>query len=329
MRRRKFITLLGGVAASWPLAAHAQQPKMVTIGYLHTGSQQVWRPFIDAFVRGLHTVGYTEGQNVQIEYRWAEGALDKLPELAADLVHRKVSVIAASGGGTNAPLAARAATSAIPIVFTVGSDPIKGGLVPSLAHPGGNVTGVSILNADTQLKRLELAREMVPDASTVFLLANLQNPNTAGNVAELERAVRVGGQEFELVRAGTPGELDMAFAHMATNAGRAVLIVAIDPFFNEQCKQIAMLAAQHAIPAVYYFRGFMWAGGLISYGGDGLAAYKLAGEMVGKILGGAKPQEMPVQQSIRFELLINLKTAKSLGLRVSDRLLALADEVVE
>jgi putative tryptophan/tyrosine transport system substrate-binding protein len=328
MRRREVITLLSGAVAAWPLATRAQQAAMPVIGYLHAGSEGVWRPFIASFVQGLQAAGYLIGRNVEIEYRWAEGVIDRLPSLAAELVGRKVSVIAASGGGNDAPLAAKAATSTIPIVFTVGTDPVKAGLVTSLTRPEGNVTGVSILNSDTQSKRLELARELVPDASTVFMLGNPHNPNTAKSAAEMQLLVQAGSQNFQFVTASTPAELDSAFERVGA-VGKSVLIVAIDPFFNDRSSQITSLAAQHRVPAVYYQRGFMLAGGLASYGGNTFAAYKLAGEMAGKILSGSKPQEMPVQQSVKFELVLNLKTAKALGLTIPSTLLAIADEVIE
>jgi putative ABC transport system substrate-binding protein len=329
--RRQLIALLGGAAAAAsglrPLAARGQE-HIKTVGFLHSGSQSLWLPFANAFGRGLAGAGFVEGRNVATEYRWAGGAIDRLPALAADLVSRKVSAIAASGGGIDAALAARAATSTIPIVFTAGTDPVKAGLVASLSRPGGNITGVSILNAETGLKRLELARELVPQASTVVLLANPKNPNTGLNVTEMETAVRAGGQRFRLLTASTENELNSAFESLA-DLRQAVIIVAIDPFFNDRSAQITGLAARYSLPAIYYSRVFMLTGGLITYGGDGLDAYRQAGALVAKILRGAAPAKLPVQQSVKFELVINLKTAKALGLTMPPMLLARADEVIE
>ena len=324
--RREFITILGG-AATWPLSLRAQQP-MPVVGFLHSGSQSVWMPFAHAFVKGLETSGFVVGKNVAIEYRWAGGAIDRLPTLAADLVGRRVSAIAATGGGIDAALAARAMTSTIPIVFASGVDPVKGGLVASLSHPGGNITGVSILNAETGLKRLELVRELVPNASTIVMLANPKNPNTGLNVVEIETAVRAGGQTFRLLTASTENDLNSAFESLA-DLRNAAMVVAIDPFFNDRSPQIVSLAARYSLPAIYYTRVFVAEGGLIAYGGNVLEAYRQVGVMTAKILRGANPAEVPVQQSVKFELLINLKTAKTLGLTVPPSLLTRADEVIE
>jgi putative ABC transport system substrate-binding protein len=312
MRRREFITLLGG-AAAWPVPLRAQQP-MPVVGFLHSGSQSVWMPFANAFVAGLAAAGFVEGRNIAVEYRWAGGGLDHLPALAADLVQNKVSAIVASGGGIDSALAARAATSTIPIVFTSGVDPVKAGLVASLSHPGGNITGVSILNAETGLKRLQLLRELVPRASTVVMLANPKNPNTDLNVGEIELAARAAGQAFLRLTASTEQELNAAFESLGSLRAGA-LIVAIDPFFNDRSAQITGLAARYAVPAIYYSRVFVMADGLISYGGATADAYRQGGALVAKILRGANPAELPVQQSVKFELVINPQNGQNAGPR--------------
>jgi putative ABC transport system substrate-binding protein len=328
MRRPDFIKVMAGSAAAWPLAARAQQQPTPVVGFLHSGSQSVWMPFANAFKKGLETSNFVDGHNVRIEYRWANGAIDRLSELAAELVSLKVSVIDASGGGTDSVRAAKAATSTIPIVFTVGTDPVKAGLVSSISHPDGNVTGISILNTETGLKRLELLHELVPNASTVVLLANPKNRNGDLSTAEVETAARGAGLNFQLLTASNEGELNSAFVNLA-NLRNGILLVAIDPYFLDRSLQITTLAARYLIPAIYYSRVFMNAGGLISYGGDVIDAYRQAGIMVAKILRGARPAELPIQQSVKFELVINLKTAKTLGLNVPPTLLALADEVIE
>jgi putative ABC transport system substrate-binding protein len=324
VKRREFMLLLSGVLVA-PRVLRAQQKAMPMIGILHSGSPGPYTPNVAAFRQGLSETGYIEGQNVAIEYRWAEGRYDGLPALAADLVGRKVDVIAALGG-TPSALAAKTATSAIPIVFSVG-DPVERGLVASLARPGGNLTGVASLDELTS-KRLELLSELVPQAKVIALLVNPTNAITERPIREAQEAAGVKGLQLQILRASTDSEINAAFATLVQlHAG--ALILPSDGFFNSRRDQLVALAAQHAVPAIYDWREYAASGGLISYGMSFTAAYRLAGIYVGKILKGATPADLPVQQPTTFELVVNLKTANVLGLTIPPSILARADEVIE
>jgi putative ABC transport system substrate-binding protein len=326
VRRRELIALLGGAAAAWPLAASGQQPAMPVIGLLHSASPDGYAPFVAAFRQGLKEAGYVEGQNAIIEYRWAEGQYDRLPALATDLIQRHVTVIAATS--SPAALAAKAATSTVPIVFTTGDDPIKLGLVASLNRPGGNVTGVSSLIAELGSKQLGLLRELAPGTTAVAVLTNPNFPGTERQLRDVEAAARVLALQLTVLRASTDGEIDAAFAIMARQGGVA-LVVGVDPFFLVRADQIVALAARHAIPAIYPLREFAIAGGLMSYGTDFAGSYRQAGIYTGRVVRGEKPADLPVQRSIKFEFVINFKTAKTLGLAVPNSMQLLADEVIE
>jgi putative tryptophan/tyrosine transport system substrate-binding protein len=325
VKRREFITLLGG-AVAWPLVAHAQQPAMPVVGFLQPGSPADSRHYAAAFLQGLKANGYVEGESVAIEYRWAEGRYERLPQFAADLVNRKVAVIAA--GGPPATLAAKSATSAIPIVFIGGDDPIKEGLVASLNRPGGNLTGVTVFTtAAMWSKRLELLRDLIPKATSAAVLVNPQdasNPDTT----EMMPAARTLGLKLSFLTAGTDADIEAAFAAAAERRIEA-LLVSDRPFFTVRHDYVVALAARHGLPAVYGWREYVTAGGLMSYGSSLTDAWNQVGLYTGTILKGAKPADLPVVQPSRFELLVNRKTANTLGIEISPKLLALADEVIE
>ena len=326
MKRRKFILLLGS-AAVWPLSTRAQQPAMPVIGFLSPGSPEPFSYLVAAFREGLMQASYIEGRNVVIEYRWANGQYGQLPALAADLVRLQVAVIAATGGSITAH-AAKAASAAIPIVFNVGDDPIKSGLVASLNRPGGNITGVSVTSAALEPKRLGLLREVVPQATIVGVLLNPTNPDSDFQRHDVEMAAAAIGQQLHILNASSENEIDAAFAALVQQRANG-LLVGNDAFFNSRREQIVALAVRHGIPAIYSFRSFAESGGLMSYGANLLDVYRQVGLYVGRILKGEKPADLPVVQPIKFEFVINLKTVKTMRIKLSDNLLSLADEVIE
>jgi len=324
VRRREFITLLSS-AAAWPLAARAQQPAMPVIGFLRSTSLTDATHLMTAFGQGLREGGFIAGQNVEIEYRSAEDRADRLPVLVADLVRRQVALIV---GNTPSALVAKGVTAKVPIVFVTGSDPVVDGLVASLSRPGGNTTGVSFLSGALGTKRLELLRQLVPNATTIAVLVDPYTPEAERERRDVQTAAHAIGQQLIVVEVGSDRDIETAFATFAQR-GAGALLAGTGAFLNSRREGVVALAARHALPACYALREFATAGGLMSYGTSITDAYRLAGIYVGRILKGEKPAELPVQQSTKFELVINLRTAKSFGLDVPDRLLALADEVIE
>jgi putative ABC transport system substrate-binding protein len=327
VRRRDFIKVIAGSIVAWPVAARAQQPKMPVIGFMNAASAKDYARQLSAFLKGLSETGYVDGQNVAIEYRWAEGQNDRLPAMAADLVDRQVAVIAA----TSAPaaLAAKAATKTIPIVFETGGDPVRLGLVPSLSRPGGNVTGVTQTNVESAPKRLQLLHELVPTASIVALLVNPTDPAiTETTTKEVQAAARALGLELYVLTASTESDLDGVFAKL-TQLRVGGLVIGSGAFFTSRSVQLAELTVGHAVPAIHDKREFAMAGGLVGYGGNIRESYRLAGVYTGRILKGDKPADLPVQQVTKVEMTINLKTAKALGLSIPEPLIGRADEVIE
>jgi putative ABC transport system substrate-binding protein len=324
--RRQFITLLGGAAAAWPLAARAQQPAMPVIGFLNSFSAAGFADLVHGFREGLKEVGYIEGENVAIEYRWADGQIDRLPALAAELVRRRVTVITAVGGGVSA-FAAKAATTTIPIVFLTGDDPVSLGLVGSLARPSGNLTGINFLVIELTAKRLELLRQLLPTAARLAVLVNPANVRTTETTVQAVKTA-AKGLEIQIHNAGTSREIDAVSADFARQRPDA-LFVGTGPPFTARRVQLVQLAAHHRVPAIYAGRQFAEIGGLMSYGANLTDAYRQVGVYTGRILKGAKPADLPVVQSTKFELVINAQTARLLGLTVPDKLIATADEVIE
>jgi ABC-type uncharacterized transport system substrate-binding protein len=324
--RRELLAALGGAAVAWPLAVRAQQP-MPVIGFLSGASPGGYAPYVAAFRQSLKETGYVEGQNVTIEYRWAEGQYDRLPSLAAELVQQKVTVIAATT--TPAALVAKAATSTVPIVFTTGGDPIKLGLVASLRRPGGNVTGSTTLSVEVGPKRLELAHELFPRATTFALLVNPANPLAATVSKDFQAVADTLGLRLHVLHASTEADFETAFATAAQLRAAALVISTPDPWFNSHAAQLGALALRHSVPAIFQYRAFAAAGGLMSYGGVITDTYRLAGVYTGRILKGEKPADLPVVQSTRVELILNLKTTKALGITVPLPLSGRADEVIE
>jgi putative ABC transport system substrate-binding protein len=327
MKRREFIALIGGAAVAWPLAARAQQPAMPVVGILASVSPAPYAGFIEAIKQGLRETGYVEGRNVAIEYRWAEGHYDRLPWQATELVDRGVAVIILVGGGPTIR-AAKAATSTIPIVFTMGEDPVKAGAVTALNRPGGNLTGVSLLTLAMEAKRLQLLHELAPNVPVVAIIVNPNNPQADAQLNELQAAARTLGLKVHVFKASSPSEIEAAFADLMQRSAGALLMAA-DAFFNTRKEQFVVLSARYALPAVFPYREFPAAGGLMSYGPSLADAYRQAGIYTARILKGEAPAEMPVQQAVKIELVVNLQTARALGLTVPLPLLGRADEVIE
>ena len=327
MRRREFISLLGGAAVAWPIAARAQQAAMPVVGFLGSRSPDDSANLVAAFRAGLSETGFVESRNVILEFRWAEDQYDRLPMLAADLVAHRVAVIAAAGGNP-AGLAAKAATTKIPIIFLTGADPVQFGLVKSLSRPDGNLTGVAALTNTLAPKQLELLREVAPKATVAAFLVNPKNPLAESDTRDVQSAAGTTGQQILILSASNDSDLDNAFAALVQQKAGALLVQS-DPFFNSRPDKIVPLAARDAIPAIYQWRDFPAAGGLMSYGTDLAEAHRLVGVYTGKILKGAKPTDLPVQQLVKVQFIINLRTAKALGLNVPNTLIGRADEVIE
>jgi putative tryptophan/tyrosine transport system substrate-binding protein len=326
MRRREFFTLIGGAATVWPLAARAQQAAMPVVGFLSSGFPNAYLPFLAAFRSGLSESGYIEGKNLKFEYRWAEGHFERLPALAADLPHRSVAVIVTSGVASG--LAAKAVNSTIPHIFLSQDDPVKRGFVASLNRPGGHATGVALLTSVLVKKRLELVRQLVPTAAVITVLANPNSPEAESQLTDVQLAAGSLGQEIHVVNAASDGDFDSVFATLSHQRSGAILVTT-DPFFYSRRYRIVALSVRHAIPTIYDRREFATVGGLITYGANFLGAYRQIGIYTGRVLKGTKPAELPVMQPTNFELVINLATAKAIGLTVPPTLLARADEVIE
>jgi putative ABC transport system substrate-binding protein len=327
IKRRQFVTLLGGAAAAWPVGARGQQGNLRTVGFLSGGSPGPFAFLVRAFRQGLSETGYVEGQDLAIEFRWAEGQYDRLPALVADLVGRQVTVLAATT--TPAALAAKASTTTIPIVFATDGDPVQLGLTATLSQPGGNITGVTQLNVEVGPKRLELARELMPAATVIALLINPTNPLAEAVLKDSQAAARILGLQLHVLHASTERDFDAVFTALVQLRGAVLVISSADPLFGSRAEKLGTLALRHGVPAIYQFREFVAAGGLVSYGGRFTDSYRQVGVYTGRILKGEKPSDLPVQQSTKVELVINLKTAKALGLEVPPSLLARADEVME
>jgi ABC-type uncharacterized transport system substrate-binding protein len=327
LRRRQFITLMGGAAAAWPVAADAQQGALPVIGILHPGSPEASAKYVASLRKGLAEAGYVEGRNIAIEYRWGHGDSGRLPELASDLISRRVAVIVTPGGVT-AALAAKAATTSIPIVFVIGADPVQAGLVASLNRPGGNVTGVSSMNTGLAAKQLGLLHQLLRRDARFVVLVNPSNPQTRSTLSEVQAAASAMDQQFEAVTAATYHDIGPAFGDAVRKRADALLIIA-DPLFASRPVQLATLAARHALPTIYALREFAEAGGLMSYGSNFTELFRQAGTYASRILKGEKPADLPILQATKFELVVNLQTAEALGLEVPATLLALADEVIE
>jgi putative ABC transport system substrate-binding protein len=327
MKRREFITFLGGATAAWPLAVRAQQPAMPVIGFLNPARADTFQPFLTAFRRGLGEAGYVEGQNVMIEFRWADGRYDRLPELASDLVRRGVALIAAGGGDVTAQ-AAKAATSTVPIIF-ISTDPVTAGLAASFNHPGSNATGVSLFTVELEAKKLDLLIQLLPMTAVIGALINPNSPSAEYQLRTVEEAMpRAGGRQLLVLKATDENGLGAAFAALAEHRSAALLVTG-DSFFTIRRDKLVALAASRALPVIYHYREFAAAGGLMSYGPSLADAYRQVGVFAGKILKGARPADLPVERPTKFELVLNLKTAKALGLDVPPTLIALADEVIE